>query len=244
MKRSSLKLVLAGSLPLTLTACGWGEDTYEVSQRVDYADVEACVADNVPRRDCEQASQQARLEQQKNGPRYASKAECEAVYSPGGCETYDLTHYQPQLDGFALQTTGEVSQAQLDAANNDPSLHAQTSGLGRAATGVIAGMLLSKVVAPDSRRYSAQPLYRYGTGPDDFRRDVVRQRKDEAQAASSGYSGGGGYSGGAGSTARNDYYTSSSRRQVASSVITRSGFGSAALARGGWGGKSFSFFGG
>ncbi|MBJ9975223.1 DUF1190 domain-containing protein [Pseudomonas sp. S75] len=240
MKRSSLKLVLAGSLPLALGACGPSEDTYEVTQRVDYADVDACVNDQVPRADCERAYQQARLDHQHSAQRFDSEQACEAAYSPGGCEAYDATHYQPKLDGFALQTTGEVTQTQLDAANREANLQAHGSGLGSAATGVVAGMLLSRVIAPDSRRYSAQPLYRYGAGPNDLRRDVLGRRKDEQQPASS-YSG---YSGGGGGASASSAYREAPRRQVGTSAIMRSGFGSAAVARGGWGGKSSSFFGG
>lgn len=50
MRKSPVKLVLASSLPLALSACGPSEPTYTVTQRVNYDDLAACVADQVPQR--------------------------------------------------------------------------------------------------------------------------------------------------------------------------------------------------
>ncbi|MDF0733621.1 DUF1190 domain-containing protein [Pseudomonas entomophila] len=226
MKRSSVTLVLAGSLPLALTACSPPEQAYTVSQSTPYDSVDACVADNVPRSDCQYAYARAQAEFARSGPSYATLADCEAATRAGACLLTTSTRYQPRLEGFELETLGEVTQSQLDAAN------AQVAGsaLGGAATGLVAGMLLKQVVAPDSRRYNARPLSRYGTGPNVG--TVIQRKEQEEQGSGGGSSGGGGYS------------SSSGARASTASSISRGGFGSEATARAGWGGKSSSFFGG
>lgn len=135
MRRSSVKLVLASSLPLALTACSPQEETYTVSQQVNYDSVEACVSDKVPEKACNDAYKQALAEYRRTTPTYVSKPACEAEFSPDGCQISTGGRYMPRMSGFALETTGEVTQAQVDAA------HVQGGGYGHVATAVVAGML-------------------------------------------------------------------------------------------------------
>ncbi|GAB1616409.1 DUF1190 domain-containing protein [Pseudomonas kermanshahensis] len=238
MRRSSVKLVLASSLPLALTACSPQEEIYTVSQQVNYDSVEACVSDKVPEKACNDAYKQALAEYRRTTPTYVSKPACEAEFSPDGCQISVGGRYMPRMSGFALETTGEVTQAQVDAA------HAQGGGYGHVATAVVAGMLLGQMASSADRRYRAQPLYayregagqrngllgqRYGTAG-----GIQRSNKDE-QSSSGGGSGGGGSYGASGRSAS---------RSAVSASISRGGFGSQATARSGWGGKSGSFFGG
>ncbi|QXH48595.1 DUF1190 domain-containing protein [Pseudomonas xanthosomatis] len=252
MRKSPVKLVLASSLPLALSACGPSEPTYTVTQRVNYDDLAACVADQVPQKDCEQAYKQAYTEYLHGEPLFFSLSECEAEFSAGGC-TLKGGYYKPHMSGFELETSGEVTQSQLAKVNND-----QSNLGGSMATGVLAGMLLSQVL-PGDRHYRAQPLYNYSAGGKSYRRGLFSQRyaiQRDLQQEQQGSSGGGGSYGGGGSsssssssntTSSGSRWGSSSRaqsRSTVSSSISRGGFGSQATARSGWGGRSGSFFGG
>jgi uncharacterized protein YgiB involved in biofilm formation len=234
MRTSPVKLVLASSLPLALSACGPAEPTYTVTQQVNYESLEACVSDQVPAKDCEKAYGQAFNEYQRTAPIYDSLRECEAAFTPGGCLTTIGGRYMPRMNGFELETAGEVSESQLAKANNG-----QSNLSGSFATGVVAGMLLSQVL-PADRRYRSQPLYAYNTGGSSYRNGLLGQRfaiqraaREEQQGSS-----GGGSSGGGGGWSRER------SGQPTSASISRGGFGSQATARGGWGGRSGSFFGG
>ncbi|WP_369990587.1 DUF1190 domain-containing protein [Pseudomonas xanthosomatis] len=235
MRKSPVKLVLASSLPLALSACGPSEPTYTVTQRVNYDDLAACVADQVPQKDCEQAYKQAYAEYLHSEPLFASLSACEAEFSAGGC-TLKAGYYRPLMSGFELETSGEVTESQLARANNG-----QGNLSGSMATGVLAGMLLSQVL-PGDRHYRSQPLYNYRASNQGFRRGPLSQRfaiqrdpQREQQGSSLSSGGGGGSWGGGGREPS---------RSAVSSSISRGGFGSQATARSGWGGRSGSFFGG
>ena len=116
MRRSSVKLVLASSLPLALTACSPQEETYTVSQQVNYGSVEACVNDKVPEKACNDAYKQALAEYRRTAPTYVSKPDCEAEFAPDGCQIGAGGRYMPRMSGFELDTAGEVTQSQVDAA--------------------------------------------------------------------------------------------------------------------------------
>ncbi|MFJ4344134.1 DUF1190 domain-containing protein [Pseudomonas sp. NPDC089401] len=234
IRRSSVKLVLAGSLPLALTACGPQEEVYTVTQQTNYDSVAACVADKVPEAACNDAYQRASVEFQRNAPTFFSMRECEAQFTPGSCEITIGGRYMPRMAGFELQTSGEVSQSQLDAG------YAQGGGYGHVATAAVAGMLLAQMSSGAERRYRSAPLYAYRDGSRQRYGAVAgiqQAKKDEENSSGSSSSGGGGGGG----------YGGSSRKESASAksaTITRGGFGGEATARSGWGGRSGSFFGG
>lgn len=244
MKRSSVKLVLASSLPLALTACGPGEETYTVSQQVNYESLEACVADHVPQKVCNDAQRDALLTYAYATPKFPTREQCEAQFTAGGCDLADGGGYRPKMSGFELESSAEVTQSQLDAG------YAQGGGYGHVATAAVVAGLLAQGSGLGSRRYAGQPLYAYRDGSGQrFGRigqrfgmagGIQRTRKDEEQGSGGASGGGGGYYGsGSAGTSR-----SSDVRSTSSASVTRGGFGSQATARSGWGGRSSSFFGG
>ncbi|MDI6935228.1 DUF1190 domain-containing protein [Serratia sp. Se-PFBMAAmG] len=244
MRRSSVKLVLAGSLPLALTACGPAEETYTVSQQVNYESLEACVADQVPQKVCNDAQRDALIAYSAMTPKFPTLEQCEAQFTTGGCGLAVGGGYQPNMSGFELQSSAEVTQSQLDAG------YAQGGGYGHIATAAVVAGLLAQGSGIGGRRYAGQPLYAYRDGSGQrFGRigqrfgtagGIQRMRKDEEQGSGGASGGGGGYygSGSAGSS------RSSEARSASSASVTRGGFGSQAAARSGWGGRSSSFFGG
>ncbi|MDI9778361.1 DUF1190 domain-containing protein [Pseudomonas putida] len=239
IRRSSVKLVLAGSLPLALTACGPQEELYTVTQQTNYDSVAACVADKVPEPACNDAFKRALADYQRNAPTFFTQAECEAQFTPGGRQITAGGRYMPRMSGFELQTSAEVTQSQLDAG------YAQGGGYGHVATAAVAGMLLGQMGNSAGRHYNAQPLYAYRDGAGQ-RHGLLGQRygatggiqrvkqDEESSSSSSGGGGGGGYGG----SSRNE------SRSATSASVTRGGFGGQATARSGWGGRSGSFFGG
>lgn len=233
MKRSSFKLVLAGSLPLALTACGPQEQLYTVSQKVNYDTVAACVDDRVPNAICTDAYQQAQSDYQRQTPTFAFQSECEAQFGADNCQATVGGRYMPLMNGFELESAAEVTQSQLDAG------YAQGGGYGHVASAAVAGILLGQVVSNSDRRFRAQPLYanRSGArlGPHNGALGGIQRAREDEQNSSGGSSGGGG---GGGRWSRKESHPASS------ASITRGGFGSQATARSGWGGKSGSFFGG
>ncbi|MFJ2982001.1 MULTISPECIES: DUF1190 domain-containing protein [unclassified Pseudomonas] len=233
MKRSSLKLVLAGSLPLALSACGPQEELYTVSQKVKYDTVAACVGDNVPSAVCADAYQQAQGEYQRLTPTFAFQSECEAQFGAGNCQATVGGRFIPRMNGFELESAAEVTQSQLDAG------YAQGGGYGHVASAAVAGILLGQMARNSDRRFRAQPLYANrsgaGLGPRTGALGGIQRAKEDEQGSSGSSSGGGG---GGGSWSRKE------PRPASSASITRGGFGSQATARSGWGGRSGSFFGG
>jgi uncharacterized protein YgiB involved in biofilm formation len=103
MKRSrTAALLLMGSLPLCLTACGDDEATREGL----YTSVDACVAQTQDRPTCEQAFAKAKADADQNGPRFASRQECAASYDWDRCEerrdSGGHSFFGPLMTGFFL----------------------------------------------------------------------------------------------------------------------------------------------
>ena len=242
MRRSSVKLVLASSLPLALTACSAPEETYTVSKRSNYTTVQACVDDKMPVDVCSDAYMEALADHRRVAPTYGDKAACEADFVPDYCQVTSDGRYMPRLGGFELAVSGNVSQAQVDAARAQVENSGQGgSGGGSSTNGLLTGLLLGQALSSGNRQYYSQPVYQYRDSRGDYRNSTLGQqvdqgkrfeRSDQAQRSGTGsYT----YSGGSSSSS---YTSKSSSRSSVSSSISRGGFGSQATARSGWGGKS------
>ncbi|MCG8296445.1 DUF1190 domain-containing protein [Pseudomonas entomophila] len=249
MRRSSVKLVLASSLPLALSACSAPEETYTVSKRTNYTSVQACVDDKVAVDVCSDAYMQALADHRRIAPTYGDKAACEADFVPDYCQVTSDGRYMPRLGGFELAVSGEVSQSQVDAARAQIENSGQGGSGGSNVNGLLTGLLLGQVLSGGNRQYYSQPVYQYRDSRGDYRNSTLGQQVDQGkrfersdQAQSSGT---GSYTYSGGSSNRN-YTSKSSTRSSVSSSTSRGGFGSQATARSGWGGKSsggFSFGG-
>ncbi|MEV8521479.1 DUF1190 domain-containing protein [Dyella marensis] len=103
MKRSrTAALLLMGSLPLCLTACGDDEATREGL----YTSVDACVAQTQDRPTCEQAFANAASEAAEKGPHFDTRAQCAASYDWDRCEerrdSGGHSFFGPLMTGFFL----------------------------------------------------------------------------------------------------------------------------------------------
>ena len=103
MKRSrTAALLLMGSMPLYLTACGDDEATREGL----YTSVESCVAQTNDRATCQQAFANAASEAAEKGPHFDTRAECAANYDWDRCEerrdSGGHSFFGPMMTGFFL----------------------------------------------------------------------------------------------------------------------------------------------
>ncbi|MFP3850993.1 DUF1190 domain-containing protein [Pseudomonas sp. W5-01] len=242
MRRSSLKLVLASTLPLAISACS-KSDTVEVSAQQTYPSVQACVDQKVPVDICSDAYMSALAEHRRVAPTYDDKTACEADFVPDYCQQNADGKFTPKLGGFQLEVSGELPKSQVDAAKAQADQYGGGGGggFGSGVNGFLMGMLVSNMVngfTGGGGRYYAQPIYqerdsRGGYGYSTLSRQIERGKtfgnSTQARSSSTGT------------------YSKSTlgRNSSVSSSVSRGGFGSQATARSGWGGKSSgSSFGG
>ncbi len=104
MKRSrTAALLLMGSAPLLLSACGRDADA---TREGLYTSVQSCVAATHDSATCQQAFAKAQQDAASNAPRFANRAECEANYGADKCtERNDgggHSFFGPMMTGFFL----------------------------------------------------------------------------------------------------------------------------------------------
>ena len=119
MKRTAfLSLALMGSVGI-LASCSDQETVPDVVSSA-FSSVAECVAAGKPEADCTKSFEEAKADALKNAPRFAldRKAECEATYGAGNCETKSVTNPDgsvanmllPAMAGFMLgNAIGNIS---------------------------------------------------------------------------------------------------------------------------------------
>lgn len=240
MRRSSLKLVLASTLPLALSACS-KSDTVEVTAQQTYPSVQSCVDQKVPVDVCSDAYMSALAEHRRVAPTYDDPASCEADFVPGYCQQNTDGKFTPKLGGFQLELTGDVPKSQLDAAKAQAGESGGQAGIGSGVNGFLMGMLVSNMISGftgGGGRYHSQPVYQERDSRGNYQTSTLSRQIERGKTF------------GSSTQARNSSsgtYTKSTlgRNSSVSSSVSRGGFGSQATARSGWGGKSSgSGFGG
>lgn len=101
MKRSALvRLVLIGSSPFTLSACG-----EEPQPAFVYATPEDCIRDGQMGADaCREEYENAKLEHARTAPRYNDQADCESDFGTGACQVapgYGRS-FMPLMAGYLI----------------------------------------------------------------------------------------------------------------------------------------------
>lgn len=142
MKRSrTLRLVLVGSTPLLLAGCEPSRPGYL------YRDPASCIAAGVfDRAVCEHEFELARAAHLQSAPRYRWRADCEADFGAGRCESapYNTGLYMPPMAGYLV--------------GREPPREEQASRSGGSAGGGSA-----------RRTFVSQPLYRSRDDAEHFR---------------------------------------------------------------------------
>lgn len=241
MRRSSVKLVLAGALPLALAGCGPSEQKDTVNAKANFSSVQECADAKVPVNICSDAYMQALSDHRRIAPTYDDKASCDADFVPDYCQVASDGKYMPKLGGFELGFSEQVPKEALDRANQEVNQSAPAGMSGT--TGLMAGLLIGNLLSNGfgNNRYYSQPIYQtrddrggyYSSSlPSQIDRGKTFGRSTQAQSSPDRSYGR--------STLGRNLGSSGSGSSSVSSTISRGGFGSQASARSGWGGKSSS----
>lgn len=243
MRRSSLKLVLASTLPLAISACSNPDDnTVEVNTRSTFTTVQACVDQKFPVDICSDAYMNALADHRRIAPTYDDAAACEADFVPGYCQTNSDGKFMPKLGGFELGVTGRLPKDQVAAAQ------AQTAGGSSnnegggvfGGNGFLTGLLIGNLLSSNrgGAQYSSQPIYQTRDSRGAYQNSTLSRQIDDGKTFSQ--------SNQARSSSTGSYNSSTLARNLGtgsvSSSVSRGGFGSQATARSGWGGKSSGGF--
>ncbi|MDB6052190.1 MAG: hypothetical protein JWR17_4936 [Pseudomonas sp.] len=240
MRRSSLKLVLASTLPLAISACS---KTEEVTARQTYPTVQACVDQKVPVDVCSDAYIKALADYRRTAPTYDNAAACEADFVPDYCQQNSDGKFMPKLGGFELALSGNVPTSQLEAAKAQATQSGGDSAGGFNGSGLLMGMLIGNMLSGNGGggRYYSQPVYQSRDSRGAYQTSTLSRQIEQGKTF--------GNSTQARSSSTGSYTQSTLGRSLGnssvSSSVSRGGFGSQATARSGWGGKSSgSSFGG
>lgn len=235
--RSSVKLVLATAVPMTLAACSHPDDAITV--RNNYKSVQACVDAKVAVDVCSDAYMQALADHRKIAPTYDDQAACDADFVPGYCDVTSDGKYMPKMGGFELAMSGNLPKGGMEQAN----AQAAQSGHG-GDNGFINGLLWGQMLSNNNNNYYSQPIYdsrdsRGAYSSSTLSRQIELGKKfgSSTQARSSSSAS---YTNE--TLGRSLGSDSSGGRSRVSSAISRGGFGQQATARSGWSGKSSSSF--
>jgi len=236
MRRSSLKLVLASTLPLAISACG-KSDTVEVSAQQTYPSVQACVDQKVPVDICSDAYMSALAEHRRIAPTYDDATACEADFVPGYCQQNTDGKFTPKLGGFQLELSGNLSKAQVETANAQAAQSG--GGTGSGVNSFMMGMLVSNMIngfTGGGGRYNSQPIYQERDSRGGYQNSTLSRQIERGKTFGNSTQA---------RTSSTGTYTSSTlgKNSSVSSSVSRGGFGSQATARSGWGGKSSGFGG-
>jgi uncharacterized protein YgiB involved in biofilm formation len=238
MRRSSLKLVLASTLPLALAACSKSEDTVEVNTQQTFPTVQACVDQKVPVDICSDAYMNAMTDHRRIAPTYDSQSACDADFVPDYCQQTSDGKFMPKLGGFELSLSGAVPKSQVAAAQAQGGGESSGGG-GFGGNGFLTGLLIGNMLSGNSGggRYYSQPIYQTRDSRGTYQSSTLSRQIDQGKTF--------GQSTQARSSSTGSYSQSTLGRNLGkgasvSTSISRGGFGSQATARSGWGGKSSS----
>ncbi len=238
--RSSVTLVLAGTLPLALSACGASQDSVEVTAKNNFKSVEECVGAKVPVEVCSDAFMQALADHRRIAPTYDDQAACDSDFVPGYCQVTPDGKYMPKMGGFELAMSGEVPRSELEQAQQAAVQSGGNGGGGNG--GLLTGLLLGNLLSNSGGggRYYSQPIYDSRDNRGSYTSSTLSRQIEQGKSFSRSTQ--------ARSSSTNTYTPATLGKSLGSgsgsvsSTVSRGGFGSQATARSGWGGKSSGLF--
>ncbi|MGE8066166.1 DUF1190 domain-containing protein [Pseudomonas sp. NPDC089569] len=247
MRRSSLKLVLASTLPLAISACTPAEPKLTFSAKQTFQSVQDCADKKVPVDVCSAAFMQALSDHNRIAPKYDDKAACEADFVPDYCQQTSDGQFMPKLGGFELAISGEIPKKDVDAARHQVEqagngFSGGGGGGGGEGSGFLNGLLIGNLLSNRSSgtQFVAQPIYQTRDSRGSYETSTLSRQIDEGKTFSRSMQA---------KYSSTDTYTqatlgrslgggSGTSMSSASSSISRGGFGAQATARSGWSGKS------
>ncbi|WP_175650220.1 DUF1190 domain-containing protein [Pseudomonas sp. Marseille-P9899] len=250
--RSSAKLLLASALPLAISGCSDPEQTVTYSLKSNFKNVQACVDASFPADVCSDAYIQAMVDHRQVAPTYDDQAACDADFIEGYCQPTSDGKYMPQLAGFELAMSGDISKAQMEQVQQQAAQSGGSgigNGVAAAATGALAGMLIGQAMSNRSApRYQSQPVYQSRDSRGSYQTSTlsrqIEQGKTFSRSTQARRDDSGSYSsstlGRSLGNSNSRSASSSSSNSNVGSTISRGGFGQQATARSGWSGKRSS----
>ncbi|KIH85435.1 DUF1190 domain-containing protein [Pseudomonas batumici] len=240
--RSCVTLVLAGTLPLALSACGASQDSVEVTSKSNFKSVEECVGAKVPVEVCSDAFMQALADHRRIAPTYDDQASCDSDFVPGYCQVTPDGKYMPKMGGFELAMSGEVPRKDLEQAQQQAATQSGGNSGGGGNGGLLTGLLLGNLLSNSGGggRYYSQPIYDSRDDRGSYTSSTLSRQIEQGKSFSRSTQ--------ARSSSTNTYTPTTLGKSLGSgsgsvsSTVSRGGFGSQATARSGWGGKSSSSF--
>ncbi|MHC5195062.1 DUF1190 domain-containing protein [Pseudomonas frederiksbergensis] len=250
MRRSSLKLVLASTLPLAISACTQAEPTLTYSAKQTFQSVQECADKKVPVDICSAAFMQALSDHNRIAPKYDDKAACEVDFVPDYCQQTSDGQYMPKLGGFELAISGEIPKKDVDAARHQVEQAGSGfsgsgsggGGGGGGDGGFLNGLLIGNLLSNRSNgtQFVSQPIYQTRDSRGSYETSTLSRQIDDGKTFSRSTQA---------KYASTNTYTpatlgrslgggSGSSMSSASSSISRGGLGAQATARSGWGGSS------
>lgn len=249
MKRSkSIRLVTMGLLPIAITACESSTYTQNTKVSQTFESFSDCKKQGVPEMVCSDNFQSAYRSHQQLAPRYDTKEACEADFEANYC-LQDGEKWMPKMAGFRITREGpQTFSRETGQMVNQP----QHSSSGSSNDGLLTGMLIGHMMSGGNNvHYYSEPAYIHRDSRGEYSRSTLRQRindgqtfsnatrapsarqlstaanRNTANASTSGYK----------SSGTKSVSSSSSRygSSANSSSVSRSGFGSQASARSGFG---------
>ncbi|NVL49916.1 DUF1190 domain-containing protein [Pseudomonas syringae pv. actinidiae] len=258
--RSSIKLVLATTLPFALAACDQPnrpDETVSYSVKDNFKSVQDCVDAKVPVDVCSDAYMQALSEHRKVAPTYDDQASCDADFVEGYCQANSDGKFTPKLGGFELALSGTLPKATFDQANAQVA-QANTASTGSGSSGggsdnsMLTGLLLGHMLSGGgNNHYYSQPVYQTRDYRGDYTNSTLSRQIEQGKtfsnstqaraSSTSSYStpadpsGGSSYSTQARTSGTSSYATQTLGRSLGGdSTSTRSNV-SSTISRGGFG---------
>ncbi|MGV8919434.1 MAG: DUF1190 domain-containing protein [Pseudomonas sp.] len=238
--RSSIKLVLASTLPLALAACSQPDDRVAYSVKNNYTSVQECVDAKVPVDVCSDAYMQALSDHRKIAPTYDDQASCDADFVAGYCQATSDGKFTPKMGGFELAISGTLPKGQVDQARAQAA-QSPNNGGGGVDSGLLTGLLLGTMLGGGgNNRYNSQPIYSTRDSRGSYSNSTLSRQIEQGKTFSSSTqartSGTGSYP--ASTLGRSLGSGSGANSSSVGSTISRGGFGQQATARSGWSGRS------
>ena len=220
--RSSLKLVLTGTLPLALSACNQAatdapapvDTTVKLLVKSTFATLRECAVSQIPMPICSLANSNAKYVHLQNTPRSNIETGTQTNAQQGECQHTEQQNLTAQVQGFELIVAGSVSRAEFYKIR-EPLLQAGAVRTEQAVSKEAELVLASLLSGGESTKFYSQPVY--GTCNN-------RPMSSSPRLIRS--------------------FTNGSliTRPSSTSTISRGGFGDQAKARSGWGSSSSSRF--
>ena len=175
MKRSkNIRLVTMGLIPVALSACDNSTYTQNTKVTKTFESFSDCKSQGVPEMVCSENFLKANRDHLALAPRYESKDACESDFEKDFCiEQKDA--WIPKMAGFQITREGPQTFSRETGEMVSPHHGSSNDGL---LTGILIGQMMS---GGRNVNYYSEPVYMGRNTEGEYRRSTLRQRISEGQ---------------------------------------------------------------